>query len=433
MKSSDENKTAPTRPAERAFLRLYLIMLGACFYFAFFDITHIDTLEKAGNSSVYRGIWVILYFGLLYFSLSSYRLLARGLIAPVLLLLISLTAYAFNGFEAESVVKLGMYMFTMLFGIWLAARFSFQEFFSIYYRLASYVSAAHLLLYPAVNHISHKFEPLARANIFDLSIYSGLFAHKNQAGLFFGIAFVIGFIRLFFTDQPRTVGACLLLGAIFFSLGMTGAASPLISAIFACAGIIAIEIVRRYGKAGIGVMMIFVPLPAIIVLNAEWFLGLFGRDLSLTGRSYAYQSWFLFFQQHPLFGYGYGEFFSSSSDAPGIELNAGKLYAHFMNFESGVLQTGIDFGAAGMIVMGAIVVYALANGIKYSQRRGVAGYFPVGIMIFIITSTLNEVYIVAFNTLTPAIVFYIYFRFRLLAASPAVYDSSSCSSQPHTR
>ena len=312
-----------------------------------------------------------------------------------------------------------MYMLTLLFGIWLAARFSFEEFFSIYYRLASYIAVIHIAIFPAVSHISHKFEPLARANVFGMSIYSGLFAHKNEAGLFFGIALVIGFTKLFFSGQTPKVGALLMLGLIFFNLGMSGAASPLISALFACAAVAGLNLARRYGKAGIGILMILLPLPVIIVLNAAWFLSLFGRDLTLTGRSYAYESWFPYFKQHFIFGYGYGEFFSSSPNAPGVQLNAGKAYAHFMNFESGVLQTGIDFGGIGLAVMAAVFLYAAFRAITYSGTKGAQRYFPFGIVFFLFMSTLNEVYIVAFNTLTPALLFYIYSRFRLLYGKTA--------------
>jgi O-antigen ligase len=152
-----------------------------------------------------------------------------------------------------------------------------------------------------------------------------------------------------------------------------------------------------------------------VTLVALWDMddvfAIFGRDTGLTGRVTLYNVWFGYFMQHPFFGYGYGEFFSDGPYSVGAELNSGILYGHYANFESGYMQAAIDFGISGVFIYLYIIVAASKRSVRYAREsKAEFRLAPLAVMLYIVLSCINEVYVTLFNSVHVVLLLYVFTR-----------------------
>lgn len=401
------------------FIAIYFIMLGTCFYFLFGTGGDTDGLTRPSDDALYQALWLLLYVILLTKVFLRPGSVSIGLSPLIFLSLVGLISLIRNDFDPDETLRLTMLAMTILFSTWAASFYTFDEFFDIFYRVACFVAVVHMLIYPEFVHLTKYFDTLGRLNLFGSSVYAGLFAHKNQAGIFFALAFIIGTFKL--TSAPRytflSVGFLFL---IFVCLVLAGAASPLFSSVLAVLGIFVLKLARRIEGSRFIVLSGVAIFVGALFLWADVFLALVGRDLTFSGRSFLYASWYEYFSLQPLIGYGYGQFFSESEWAQGAILNSQKLNAHYINFESGYLQAGIDFGIIGIIALAYIFISVFKYLIKKSRIDG-SLYAPLGIVFFIFTSSFVEVYITLYNSLYPAILFFIYVRIQRERNQSAIY------------
>jgi O-antigen ligase len=421
-----------------AFLALYQVMLGTCIYMLFAGIqeeiittgaqeAQTTALEnKAGQSNLYQSIWLLLYTILLLRLIVDWKYVARllpKLFVPGVMVAISLWAYLLYGAHFESITKLGMYFITVLFSMWAAAVVPVEKFFEIFYRLAVASSIFSLLVYPIYSQNSLLYDLDARPNIFGLSAYGGTFGHKNLAALFFGFGLLIAFIKFinmirlrrntvtlkksFFRSSLDVVSvACL-----FVSLGLTGGTASIFALIAGCGAALAINLMMLGTAARLGLITALACAAIVGPVFYQDILLLFGRDADLTGRTQIFAEWPHYFSMRPLFGYGYGEFFLEIPESPGFALTQ-LLRKRVECFESGYLQAGIDFGGIGLLLILYVMISSLANGWRFFKNNfGVSPYaqLPFAAICFIATSSISDIFIVVHNTVSAAVLFYIFF------------------------
>jgi exopolysaccharide production protein ExoQ len=387
-------------------------MLSTIFYFAFGTISDPDGMLKASANNAYVAIWFTLYCILMIKAIRSFKYTLKPLAPPTCLALVSLVAYSINGFEDSSLRNLICLYLSFLFGVVLAVEYPTDRFFRLFYGLSCVLAALHLAMYPFVSHLSANFD--TRLNLFGMPLYAGLFAHKNQCGLYFGMSFLIGAARYIAGGNRRKLQEIIFLGMHILCIAMSGAISPLLSTFGAITIIMTVSatVDRRF----FGVVAIIVVLAMALVgfWDREDLLSMLGRDSGLTGRVALYNVWFEYFKPHPFFGYGYGEFFSDSPFSIGAELNSGILYAHYGNFESGYMQAAIDFGICGVFIYLYMIVAATKRSVCYA-RESKAKYrlAPLALMLYIVFSSINEVYITLFNSLHVVVLSYVFTKLAL--------------------
>ncbi len=416
----------------RPFLLVYLAMAGTCFYLAFSSLSggnNNTDFVKSGESTLFQMIWLILYCNLslrMLYNKPRVKSLFLKLWPILLLLAVSMSAYALNGAHFASIIKLGMFIFTVLFAAWAAATVSIEEFMENFSMLARLVVILQLAAFPVLSRderFSLLFDPLQRQTILGVAPYSGLFAHKNLAGCFFGLSLIVEMLKVSGSNERYKIVNVSFSAAQFICLLLSGAVSPLISLIASYILVLALDMLRAKPSTLIAsscfLMAFMLPIVFLADINAEKALALVGRDPGLTGREPLYASWPDFFMRHPFFGYGYAEFFSDEPDAPGAELNSMSGWVKYVNFESGYLQSAIDFGGVGMAIFIVVTLRSIFMGIgnlsfTFQAYRRV----PLGIAIFICISSLTDTYIVLHNALYPIFLFYIYFQPEFVRRRP---------------
>lgn len=390
---------------EYAFTTSYIVMLSTGFYFAFSPQLEVDDLTRANESTIYLAIWVVMYVGLMGLYLLGLRKIPSGLYVPLIMVLSTTGTYLYLGAEQGSVIKFVTLIFTILFGCWAAARLDAQDFYRYFFGAATVIAIVHLSLYPALAHLSVHFDKLQRLTIFGTTSYAGLFAHKNNAGGFFAIAFVMGLARALSPGGRFTFITIVGLILQFVALGLSGAVSPLISATVAILLVLVFVAYALNKLLGIFLVALGVGAGVFLLVFRDIVLETLNRDSTYTGRTYLYSQFWKYFSQKPLTGYGYGEAFNGTAQSIGTYVNGdtGLRYAHYVNFESGFLQCAIDGGlvwlALYFVMFWRAARYSIASaGIDQADR-----FVPIALLSFVIASSANEVFIVLANT-TPLVI-----------------------------
>lgn len=396
------------------FLTVYLAMLSGAPYFVFVDVSDLNNVGKATESMTYVTIWLALY-GLLIVNILQTKLgavLPSALFAATLVL-VSFLAYVLNGVEISSVVRLLSLAMTILFGGWAADRFSSEQVLRVFFVLAIAITAIHLLLYPLLGNADFAivYDRLQRDTVLGTKPYAGVFPHKNIAATFFVQAIVIGIGSALSPGGRWTYGLIANLGLFVIAVLLAGAVSPILSgALSVAVMVIALIYVRAPTIAtmiGGGIVLVI----AALVLFPDTWLALFNRDSTFTGRTYLYETWFSYFWDKPIFGYGYGEAFNGNANSLGEALNGGTglWYSQYQNFESGLLQALIEFGVIGGLAYGAAFIGAGRFALRASLDRTVSyALAPLGIATYCFVSSLNEILVVTPNNTTLFLLSFLY-------------------------
>jgi exopolysaccharide production protein ExoQ len=414
------------------FLTSYFVMLSTCVYLAFAKIT-VDRLEESAKESVtYWAIWVILYVWLcleIVLTRHAVTRILKKMSVLTLLIAISLVAYAVGGGSVEATARLIMFGMTIVFAAWLASSITIEELCEVFYHVASAIAVFQLIVYPFMKDYGVLFDQFERTTVLGLSPYSGLFGHKNLAGGFFGLSIMIRIANFHAASFARRPLRIVLFVAQTICFLWSGAITSLAALSVATVFVVSLKLLRK--NRALGIVALSVACAAIVgsALSLSPILALFGRDVGLSGRDNLYLIWPQFFLERPLFGYGYGQFFSAAADAPSVALNRLTQWGGVVTFESGYLQCLIDFGALGGLIFAYIIVRAMITSVKITQTKSMHRDVPVAMMIFILSASVSANFIELHNTVFPVMLFYFYFRPRVSVANkghrpaPAAYPA----------
>jgi len=408
---------------EVTFIALYLTMASNAFYLAFLDSLDANKLARASGSIQYDVIWGFLYSVSIFFILIGLpRSIPKTWPLIAMLVGISVCAYGYYGVHMGNILKLVSLLMTIVFGGWVAAELSTDRMFDIFFRLSVAIVLIHFAMYPVLSKmgITAVYDKLQRDTLLGIKPYAGLFAHKNLAATFFVQGIVVGVGRTFSRGGRLTAFTAVGLLALLSGLIISGGISPLLSGLVCIAVMGAVVIYRTIPWLSVILGGALVPGAITLALIPNLLLKLLGRDETLTGRTYVYQSWAHFFLSRPLFGYGYGEAFSGEANSVGDYLNTGTglWYANYVDFESGLLQILIDFGVLGGLVFALAFIIAGRYSLRAFREPGAAyELLPMGIWTYCFVSSLNEVMITIGNSTT---LFFVSFLFAKWFQSEAL-------------
>jgi O-antigen ligase len=398
------------------FTAAYLLMLCGALYALFSETTTTGwVMAKAGTSSTYTGMWMGLYVVLLFY-------LRDELIDPIrlfaqnrwfgLFLASALLSYVFAPPDSQLVAtKLFMFVMTLLFGLHMARHFTVERLLSLFVMLSAFVLVVHWLIYPVQSHFA--YDHMERATLLGLKPYGGMFAHKNLAGTFFGLSFLASYGRAMM--GPRRWRFILLAFGHAVALVAAGAASALLCAVIGAMVMTGVALYTRRSKLlPFYVIALVFAVVMVIGLGPSVLLHAVGRDAGMSGRWRVFQVWPDYFGQHPLFGWGYSNFFNGAWNEPAQGLRILTPYhARFFTFESGYLELLIDFGLIGAGLFFAMMATGLRNALRLAVRPGVFfATVPLGWLVFIAVMSISDSGLRIHNLVTAALVAWTYFGLR---------------------
>jgi exopolysaccharide production protein ExoQ len=261
------------------------------------------------------------------------------------------------------------------------------------------------------------------ADPFYQGAWNGIFWHRNYLGCFMALGIVIFLVNLIASKKPRKMYFYLNLVMLIFSVFLlikSKSATGIITT-FVLVGLVAVLFawikwnnkLKPVNYYGFGCVMV----AAVIFLFAklQFFLGLLGRNTSLTGRV---PMWGYLFQhlinQRPWLGYGYGAIWHLQ----GIRMELAQIFnwnAPVLIADNGFIDILLHLGIIGIAVLVSLIVLGFIRGIKYLlKERTLEAAIPILILTFglianitlsLILETETLVWIIALATLTSIISF----------------------------
>ena len=117
-------------------------------------------------------------------------------------------------------------------------------------------------------------------------------------------------------------------------------------------------VLRGRCACGVGAVALVTGVVAALNLGLlDFVLGIFGKDSTLTGRTYLWEQGWLAAQQHPVLGYGYAAYWIQGFADPE------RLWAEFyistrtgFHFHNTYIETLVELGFIGMTILALIIL-----------------------------------------------------------------------------
>ena len=284
--------------------------------------------------------------------------------------------------------------FTTLFGFYLAARFSWRGFVEMV-AAALFVAALGSLIaavfFPAFG-VDHNIHPGA---------WQGLYDEKNTLGAVMARGALAAACAAIMAPRRRLlwVGAALLCAGLVIASTSTTA---LLTLMLMAAMLPVIMAVRTGGAMGVAaVWMTLTGAAALItatLLLPDLVFGVFGKDSTLTGRTDIWELVTLSIRERPVFGYGFGAFWSDPHYGPSAVIRD-VLEWPVPNAHNGWLETLLAFGYLGLALFLVHLAAALAAALVRLPSQP-DGYWSLPFLSIFLVTSLSESSIIQQNSMT---------------------------------
>lgn len=316
-----------------------------------------------------------------------------------------------------------------LYGILLAVRYPFLDvlrMLGVALAIAVLASLAAVLLLPEVAVMD------AHPHI---GAWQGVLYHKNALGRTSAMALIV-FLFLFSDGMGINRWRWLLLAAAA-SITLIGSRSATAMGITLIVGItwLLIRQMRRMPRplqpalASLG--MAAAILVAVILPNyLEELLGLFGRDLTLTGRFPLWASSVPLALQRPLLGYGFGSFWLGWA---GPSAQVWEVTWHATHAHNGYLDLWLEIGLVGLTLIMALLVTTLIRAVQGIYREVGNLIFGFAFIVAVFFATANASQSMFLKSGLGRSFYWILFSYIYLLTNPSVPSKSNLRKRRSTR
>ena len=231
--------------------------------------------------------------------------------------------------------------------------------------------------------------------------FVGLFSSKNQLGFFASLAALFAGFLLHLERRPLWRAGFLLAGALAVLVLVRSASVTSMIALMAAGGTLLAVLSARHVRASTRLVLLAAGLVgggalAALLLEAgavAAVLDAFGKDATLTGRTYLWGEGMEVFAEAPVVGHGYAAFWVQGF------AHAERLWAEFyitartgFHFHNTWVETLVELGVLGT----ALVAWAFASTTLRAvwqavRRRTPAAPLSVALMVLLIARSFSEV------------------------------------------
>jgi len=143
------------------------------------------------------------------------------------------------------------------------------------------------------------------------------------------------------------------------------------------------SIVGVIGICATSIAVLFVAFTGDVL---EWLATAFGKDVTLTGRTYLWSRAQDLIAEKALFGKGFGAFWQQGNlDAEGLWQFAGITNRDGFNFHSTIYDILVSLGSIGMIIFGVTLIAGLASvAVEYIRRPTLAACFWLSMAAYLL-------------------------------------------------
>ncbi|MEM8722803.1 MAG: O-antigen ligase family protein [Cyanobacteria bacterium P01_G01_bin.39] len=332
------------RPFENFFTVASLLLFSQGFYTVILG-GGIGGEEGDVDSALLRFSFLFIYLitsALLWFRLPV--TLAFLKTNPWILFLIGLAIFSVSWSTLPSLAfrKVVALIGSTLFALYLGSRYTFEEQLKLYgwtFGIALFVSFVFALVIPA-----YGIMPSSGA-------WRGIYPHKNGLGQGMFVSFLtFYFLSISSKNYQLLFKICCLLSVVIIILGQS--ATGLISVLFIFSTAQGLKFISLKSKKSVFLLLLFLIFTIILIfllmINLDALLGLYDRDITLTGRTPLWASLWEFIKLKPWLGYGYGTFFSNLHRETDIIWQIHDWIPP--NSHNGYIHVWLNVGVIGLIV-----------------------------------------------------------------------------------
>ncbi|WP_263379915.1 O-antigen ligase family protein [Granulicella paludicola] len=280
----------------------------------------------------------------------------------------------------------GFYLIGTLFAYYLVLRFSSEEIMGLMMRLGVLVVLLDLVMVFVFPHWG-----VSNSDPRTLGAWNGIFEDRVTSAK--TTVFLLSPALIFTAARSRwrnVIYAIALLAVIVMAKAVTA-----LGVVFAFAAIMTmVQLSRRLERK---TALFFGSIVGVVAVTFFLFgdtliapvLALFGRDMSLTGRT---EIWALLFDsiaKHPTLGYGYYAFWQGMEGESGNVITAAHWFFGYAH--NGLLEIVLQLGLFGTTIFLATLVMALKNAwfcFKYGRTAGIEWYF--GVLVLSLLYNVDE-------------------------------------------
>jgi len=210
--------------------------------------------------------------------------------------------------------------------------------------------------------------------------FVGAFGSKNQLGLYASLGAYTGLVGLFAMRSKIAWRVWSAISAAFalFCLGASQSAASAITLVVAIAAVFAAVFLRRFAPRHRTVFfLVLVPLGTVAILisaSAGLFnvlLSIFGKDVTLTGRTYLWQRGLEIAQENPILGEGFQAFWVQGFTRAEILWDQFYIPSRMgFHFHNTYIETMVELGYVGLLLLSVVIISLLAAQLKRLLAAG---------------------------------------------------------------
>lgn len=275
------------------------------------------------------------------------------------------------------------------FGLYFAARYSLREqlkLLAVTFSVVVLLSIAIALALPDYGVMTFQ------EGGFHQGAWRGIYIHKNGLGRMMVLSALVFLLSVNSSRKYRSIawaGFVLSIALIVLSTSKTA-----LAILFISIALLPFYKALRWRSSlaiclAIATIFIGGSVAVLLVSNAEAILGVFGRDLTLTGRTDLWAAVLDKIGERPWLGYGYGGFWRSWEGESAQVLSIVRWAAPHSH--NGFLDLCLDLGLLGLLTFAfSFLAVCWRSIICLRSIRTSEGLLPIGYLTFLLLANLTE-------------------------------------------
>lgn len=297
---------------------------------------------------------------------------------------------------------------TTMFSVYLASRYSLKEQLHLLgwtFGIAIIMSILFAVGLP-------KFGKMGGVHVGALR---GIYNHKNVLGKIMAASAIVFLLLIQRAKKSNWLLWCGF-GSSILLIILSQASSPLLNLIILIVALFLFRILRWRSDFMItillGISIISTILYILVSTNAEAIAGLFGKDLTLTGRTTFWPLILDRISQHPWLGYGFGAFWAGLDGPSDYIWYASTFKAP--NSHNGYLDLCLELGLVGLSIYLLGFITTFQKALAYIRLVKTSdGFFPALFLIYIVLANFTESTLIIQNNIFFVIQVSIFFSLRI--------------------
>ena len=413
-------------PARRFFYQVYVVFLLGTGAVLLLPNTSFGVQEA--DNRLFSAVWIALHLASIVILLSGRWAFSQLLAAPVMLGLLATISSLWSVDPLASLLYGGMLTGNILVAQRLAQEMSPREILAMLSNVIVFLCAIGILLYFAGWDAVVWYDTRSRENFFGGEFLRGLFPHRISGSIYA----IVGLIGSLATKRgvPRVIALAVTVIFLLLSASATG----YILAIVAL-GSYALFLLGHRSKTTTAAFFVtrgaaMVLVAVLVWMTWESLLGILGRDPTLTARTLLWEWGIQAWQIKPVLGWGYNSYFESDHAAYAHALSAELKYYDVPHFHQSFIQTAVDLGLVGLVMVSYIAVKAVIGSYKLgvSQSREGAAFFSFSVALVI--AAFTGYVFPEYNYFATFLLVLAYYVSRPISSSPSRRASASESLKP---